>query len=222
MLHPINTQIENLLFEKGANIVRFVDIGGIPCNQTQGFEKAVVFCMALSKEFILTVRDGKQIEHDEFVEKEHEADSLADFLAEHLQQKGYRAYSGSEKSNEQNGNFDAKTMSSQLPHKTIARLAGIGYIGKNNLMITEKYGCAFSMCTVLTDAPLETNTPPLVSSKCGDCDVCKQICPGNSILGNKWSEKTGREGVIDVYKCMCALKCMVHCPKTLKYAMQSD
>jgi len=222
MLHTINTQIENLLFEKGADIVRFVDIGGIPVEQSQGFERAAVFCMPLSKEFILAVHDGKKIKYNEFVDKEHKADALADFLAEYLQQKGYRAYSGSEKSNEKNGNFDTKTMSSKLPHKTIAKLAGIGYIGKNNLMITEKYGCAFSMCSVLTNAPFETDKTRPISSKCGDCDLCKQICPGNSILGNEWSEKTGREGVIGVHKCMCALKCMVYCPKTLKYAMQSD
>lgn len=214
--------IERMLKDKGADIVRFVDISGLPHTQTQGFSKAIVFCMALKRDFILAMRDGKQIEHDDFVEKEHAADALADELAEYIRQRGHRAYSQSEESNFQNGNFNPGTKSSKLPHKTIARLAGLGYIGKNNLLIHEEFGCAFSMCTVLTDAPIVTKNYPSVSEKCGFCDICRQVCPDGAILGNEWSENGGREAVVDVFKCTCGLKCMVNCPQTLAYALQSD
>jgi len=215
-------EIAGLLFNKGADIVRFVDISHLDAAQTQGFSRAVVFCMALSREFIIAARDDSIIEHDEFAEKEHAADAAADWLADYLRQKGYRASSQSEKCNIQNGNFDETSISSRLPHKTIARRAGIGYIGKNNLLINDKYGCAFCMCTVLTDAPVTTEEYPPVSSECGNCDICKKICPENAITGNDWSELTGREGVVDITKCTCTLKCMVNCPVTLRYALQTD
>jgi len=213
----MNRDIEKALFERGADIVRFIDISSLPMSQTQGYTRAILFCMALSKDFIIAMRAGEKREQ-EFVDKEHETDAIADWLAEYLRQQGYKSYSQSENSHSQNGNFDEKTLTSILPHRTIARLAGIGYIGKNNLLINEKYGCAFSMCTVLTNAPITTEEYPLVLSECGDCGVCKQVCPDNVILGNEWSEITGREGVVDVFKCTCALKCMVNCPHTLKYA----
>ena len=206
--------------EKGVDIVRFVDISSLSQTQTQGFTKAIVFCLALSKEFIIAIRDGKETGHDEFMEKEHEADALADWLAEHLQRKGYRSYSQSEQSNSQAGNYDYLTSKSRLPHKTIARLAGIGFIGKNNLLINENFGCAFSMCTVLTDAPIIADRNSLIPSVCGECEICKQVCPGGAILGNGWSEHTGREDLVDVSQCTCSLKCMVHCPQTLNYALQ--
>ena len=206
--------------------------------------------MALSKDYILAVRGGVKPERDDFAEKEHAADALADRLAEYLTQSGYKACSQSDESNFQNGNFDGATRSSLLPHKTLARLAGIGYIGKNNLLINERYGCALVLGTVLTDAPAATfeytfatasdstldvapNTksatasdPEVISasvytpdpSGCGDCDVCRSVCDANAIFGNEWSIATGRDGVIDVAKCTCSLKCMVHCPATLKYA----
>ena len=215
----MNDEIKKLLFDKNADIVRFVDISILPTSQTQGFPKAIVFCLALSKEFIIDVRDGKNVDGDEFVDKEHETDDIADWLAEYILCKGYRAYSQSEKSNSHNGNYDEKNYASSLPHKTIARLAGIGYIGKNNLLINEKFGCAFSMCTVLTDAPVVTEEYQLVPSKCGDCDICKQVCSDNVIYGHEWSETTNREGVVDIFKCTCVLKCMVNCPKTLQYAL---
>ena len=213
----VNRKIEELLFERGADIVRFVDISGLPASQTQGYKSAILFCMALPKDFIFAIRAGEKREQV-FVDKEHETDAIADWLADYLAQQGYKSYSQSEKSHGQNGNYDEKTRTSRLPHKTIARLAGTGYIGKNNLLINEKFGCAFSMCTVLTDAPVAAEKHPLVLSSCGDCNICKQVCSDNAILGNEWSESAGREGVVDVFKCTCALKCMVNCPKTLKYA----
>lgn len=214
----MDSEIKKLLYEKGVDIIRFVDISSLSGDQTQGFTKAIVFFMALSRQFVIEMRNGVQTERDEFVDKEHETDRLADWLAEYIQGKGYHAYSQSEKSLEENGNYDKKTRSSKLPHKTIARMAGLGYIGKNNLLINEKYGCAFSMCTVLTDAPVTTKKYPLVLSKCGKCNICQTVCPGRAIEGNEWSENGGRDALIDVFKCTCPLKCMVNCPQTLKYA----
>ena len=169
----MNSQIEKFLFDNGANLIRFVDISALSVHQTQGFLKAVLFYIALSKEFIISVRNGDKVEYDEFREKEQKTDALADLLSEFLRHNGYNAYSQSEKSHLENDKFDIKTQSSVLPHKTIARLAGIGYIGRNNLLITEEFGCAFSMCTVLTNAPVITENSPLVLSKCRECDICK-------------------------------------------------
>ena len=215
----MNSQIEKLLFKRGVNTVRFVDVSGLPEEQTQGFPKAIIFYTVFSKEFIIAVRDGERTGH-EFADIEHGTDALADWLAEYLREKGYRAYSQSEKSNEQSGNYEEENLSTSLPHKTIARLAGIGYIGKNNLLITEEFGCAISMCSVLTDAPVVPESHTIISAECGDCDICKEICPGGAIAGNEWSESVGREYMADVFKCNCAIKCVVNCPKTLAYAEQ--
>ena len=217
----MDERIMEMLIKRGADIVRFVDISTLPADQTQGFPRAIVFCLALTRGFILAMRNGENTDGDEFVDKEHQADGMADCLAEYIRQQGYRAYSQSEESNSRSGNFDEKTHTSRLPHKTIARHAGLGYIGKNNLLITEEYGCAFSMCTVLTDAPLIVGRYPLVASRCGDCDQCRSVCPDQAIYGNEWSESTMREGVVDVYKCKCPLKCVVFCPQTMDYVMRS-
>lgn len=183
----MDTEIKNVLYERGADIVRFVDISKLSIKQTQGFSKAILFCMVLSRKFITDMRNNLQIDHDEFVEKEHRTDKLADWLAAYIHQKGYRAYSQSEENNMKSGNYDEKTRSSILPHKTIARLAGLGFIGKNNLLVTKDYGCAFSMCTVLTDALISTESYPIVFSKCGECDICKRVCPAKAIYGKEWT-----------------------------------
>ena len=57
-------------------------------------------------------------------------------------------------------------LGAELPHKTVATRAGIGWIGKCALLVTEKYGSAIRLTTVLTDMDLETDQP-INGSKCG-------------------------------------------------------
>lgn len=215
-------ELKKILHEKGADIVRFVDISELSPEQTQGFTKAILLSMVLHKKFLAEIRDNLQPEGNEFAEKEKLTDELADWLAEFLQGEGYRAYSQSEKSNGENGCFDEETQSSNLPHKTIARLAGLGFIGKNNLLVTQEYGCALSMCTVLTDAPITVENYPIIPSKCGKCNDCKDICPVCALHGNDWTPISKRDDRVDASKCILELKCMVYCPWTLKYIMSEE
>ncbi len=214
----MDTELKTILKEKGANIVRFVDISELPQQQTQGFTKAIVFCIALSKEFITNIYNNVHVEHDEFLEKDEKVNELAEWIEDYIQQKGYGAYAQSENNNSLKGNYDKNTRTSVLPHKTIARLAGLGFIGKNNLLVTEEYGCGFCMCTVLTDAPILGEKYPIIDSKCGKCEICKRVCPAQAIRGNQWTQRDGRENIVDVFRCSCALKCMINCPWTIKYA----
>jgi epoxyqueuosine reductase len=140
--------------------------------------------------------------------------------AEYLKNHGYHAFAQSEENNWQNGYFNPSTKSSILPHKTIAVLAGLGWIGKNNLLITQDYGCAFCMCSVLTDAPIDVKAPHLSSSKCGECNICKEVCPTNAIVGQTWTKNSKRNMLVDVFCCECCLKCLSHCPWTVRYAKQ--
>lgn len=214
----MDVEIQTALHEQGADIVRFVDISHLPSEQTQGFTKAIIFTIPLSKEFISGVYNNVPIQNDEYLEKDEKVNNLAEWLAGFIQEKGYAAYAQSEKNNMHSGYYDNATRTSNLPHKTIARLAGLGFIGKNNLLISEEYGCAFCMCTVLTDAPITTENYPLSTTKCGSCEACKKVCPGKAIKGYEWTENGGRDSIIDVFKCCCPLKCMIYCPWTLKYA----
>jgi len=214
----MNETIEGMLFEKGVDLVRFIDITGLPISQTQGYARAILFFMAMPKDFIIAMHAGED-RRQEYRDKEYETDALADWIAEFLAGQGFRSCSQSEKSIVECGTYDKERQTSRLPHKTIARLAGIGFIGKNDMLISEEYGCALSMCTILTDAPVATREYPLVPSECGSCDACIQACTDGALLGKLWSEEIGREGVIDVSKCTCTLKCMVNCPYTLRYAL---
>ncbi|AVP54887.1 (Fe-S)-binding protein [Clostridium tetani] len=66
-----------------------------------------------------------------------------------------------------------------LPERYIAKLCGIGFIGKNNMIITEKYGSYVFLGEIITDLPLPKDNEK--NNKCGQCDLCLKACPTKSI-----------------------------------------
>jgi epoxyqueuosine reductase len=71
-------------------------------------------------------------------------------------------------------------------HKMAATSAGLGWVGKNGLLISPDFGPRLSLATVLTDAPLQVGTP-VERSLCGDCGLCMKFCPSDAITGEEWS-----------------------------------
>lgn len=72
-----------------------------------------------------------------------------------------------------------------LSHKEIGELAGLGWIGKNNLLINPKIGARFRLVTILTDCPLKKDNP--INDDCGSCCACLSVCPAGAITENKES-----------------------------------
>jgi epoxyqueuosine reductase QueG len=68
-----------------------------------------------------------------------------------------------------------------ISHKAVARMAGLGWQGKNLLLITPKFGSRIRLVTILTDAPLKIEQP--MKNRCGACTKCKEACPVGAIKG---------------------------------------
>ena len=205
------------LHNQGVNIIKAVDISMLSDNEKRGYEKAILIGIVLSGRYIRRLITENDIDYSEFTETEKRTDHLAEWTADYILAKGYRAFAQSEKNLIKQGNYNASTKSTLLPHKKVALLAGLGWIGKNNLLVTEEYGCAVSMCTVLTDMPLPTENATIIMPKCGNCMTCKNVCYPKAIHGTTWAFDVTRDGIIDVYHCETCLKCLAHCPWTLNY-----
>ncbi len=74
---------------------------------------------------------------------------------------------------------DWKKQTAHLSHKKIGVMAGIGWIGRNNLLVNEELGSRIRLATVLTDMPLVADKP--VENGCGECRACAAVCPGAAI-----------------------------------------
>ena len=89
-------------------------------------------------------------------------------------------------------------------HKTAATCSGLGWVGKNGLVINRQYGSKLSWATVLTNAPLDPDEP-VRESECGDCTLCVTHCPSGAIRGDHWSMSEPGKKIVTYEKC-AALK----------------
>ena len=94
---------------------------------------------------------------------------------------------------------DWKNQRALLSHKHIARLAGHGWIGRNNLLVNPMFGSQVRYVTVLTDLPLRTDEP--VEGDCGNCRACVEACPAGA-LGERPED-------YDFHKCFEKLKSFI-------------
>jgi epoxyqueuosine reductase len=66
-----------------------------------------------------------------------------------------------------------------LSHKHVARAAGLGWIGRNNLLVTDRFGARVRLVTILTNLPLSAHAPSV--KDCGSCRDCLSACPVGAI-----------------------------------------
>lgn len=69
--------------------------------------------------------------------------------------------------------------SAPLMERYWAVRAGVGFIGRNRMLIVPHMGSYFFLAEIITDAPVEPDEPCTLS--CGDCGRCTQACPGGAL-----------------------------------------
>ena len=87
-----------------------------------------------------------------------------------------------------------------ISHKAVARVAGLGWQGKNLLLITPQYGSRVRLVTVLTDAPLQFDTQ--IKNRCSKCMQCMDACPVGAIKGVSTKDNySTREEALHLDRC---------------------
>ncbi len=78
--------------------------------------------------------------------------------------------------------YRAFTDSAPVMEKALAQRAGLGWIGKNTLVLTPKAGSWFFLGEIFTSAPLP-ETPSFDKNHCGSCSACLEGCPTKAFVG---------------------------------------
>lgn len=226
-------QIEQHLISSGASLVGFADMSPIDPKVRHGLPYGISIAVALDPRIVVEIHSGPTADYAAEYDRTNDLlDHLAESCAEMLRTKGYEAVGTAATL----ANLDVATLSTPLPHKTVATRAGLGWVGKSALLVTEQYGSAVRLGTVLTDAPLPVEAP-VAESRCGDCCACVDVCPGSAPTGDTWNPSAARSDIYDAFACFRTAKalsgdkgiqhiicgiCIAACPWTKAYLARSN
>lgn len=80
--------------------------------------------------------------------------------------------------------FDYRAFVDSAPvlERALAQRAGLGWIGKNNMLIHPKAGSFFFLGEIFTSAPLPVDAA-FDTEHCGSCSACLEVCPTDAFVG---------------------------------------
>ncbi|MHC4727269.1 MAG: 4Fe-4S double cluster binding domain-containing protein [Planctomycetota bacterium] len=196
-MNHLSTKLRESLLEKGACLVGYADVSDLSYEVLSGLTNAVSIAVALNPSIIIEISKGPT---KRYYQEYNRANSLLTDLCGHavdiLITEGHKAVSLEPTTKV----VDLNKIDANLPHKTVATKAGLGWIGKSALLITKKYGAAIRLATVLTDAELDV-AAPVEQSMCGDCHACADHCPAKAIKGNNWLLGCPRDSIYNAFAC---------------------
>jgi len=143
----LNSEIESQLTKEGASLAGFADISSLPTDVRGSMKSAISIAAALDASTINEISGGPtQRYYEEYKRANEFLRRLCISTVNYLNRRGNKAVAI--KPTVEIGELNKKTLTTSLPHKTVATRAGLGWIGKSALLITERYGAAVRLATM--------------------------------------------------------------------------
>ncbi len=226
----LTKSIKDFLISQGAKLVGVADMSEV---ETCPFRYGISVALPIPATIVKPVQEKPTPKYFQmYTDLNHKLNEIVLAGEKYLRDRGYQAYALTTNRAEMVDSF-----TSTLPHKTPATRAGIGWIGKSCLLVTEEYGSAIRLSTLYTDAPLQADEP-ITGSKCGSCNICVNACPAHALKGTLWELGTPRSEIADMEKCLETMvaitkqslgfevdicgRCFAVCRYTRKYLSRED
>jgi epoxyqueuosine reductase QueG len=174
-------ELEALARELGFDLFGVADVTGmrgdflLEPETRERFGRAVSLGKRLSGAVLDDLRDHPtQLYFHHYRQMNFFLDRAAFLLADDIQKRGFGSIAVPASQI-----IDWERQRAHLSHKHVGAAAGLGWFGRNNLLVNPELGSRFRLVTVLTDMPLEPGRP--LDRDCGACRDCLAGCPAGAI-----------------------------------------
>jgi epoxyqueuosine reductase QueG len=202
----MHNEIINILPNQDDYVIGFADMGDL-IKDHYPYRYAIVIGKKLDDKIIDEIKDGPTMVYYELYKATNdELNLITAQISRFLEQNGIPCVQI--KSTVQESDIPegyAKTLRMNFSHKMAATRAGLGWIGKTDLLVSEKFGPRIRLATVLTNYRFENIGTPITESQCGKCNICVEACPAQAANGKLWNVHIDRDKFYDAFKCrdMC-------------------
>lgn len=191
-------RLQKIAMENGAKLFGIADIDFIRNNvgNLEGvpeyFTRAIVCGFLLQRAVLDLLKDKPTpLYFHNYRQVNYQLDTIALLIANAIQSEGYKAIAVPASQI-----ISRDPMRGFISHKLLGWAAGLGYIGRNNLLVHPVHGAQARYVSVLTDMPLPHDSP--IDADCGDCQACISVCPAGAI-----KEKKENFDIDACYKKLC-------------------
>jgi len=187
-------------------IYGFAKVKGLLHGKYQNYDYGIVIGRKLDDDILNEVSNGPtKVYYDLYRKYNIELKELANNVASDLTISGIPSISTEPSLGDSNLDEYEQSLTLDISHKMLATRAGLGWIGKTAIFISEKFGPRLRFVSILTNTALDYCKTPVNESKCGDCTICMDECPADAANGILWNTNIHRDQFFDAFKCreMC-------------------
>jgi epoxyqueuosine reductase QueG len=180
----------------------FADLRGLLGGRYARYSHGISILRPLEPRIVDGIEDGPTREYfDHYHAVNHELNEIVRQLVRALSELGLdcEAIAATALDSELDQQFRDR-LAYPVSHKMVATRAGLGWIGKTDLLVSRRFGPRVRLASILTTEVLAAGAP-LDDSECGDCAVCVEQCPARAANGAIWRAGDAREAYFDAFKC---------------------
>lgn len=175
-------KIKDWALDQGVSLIGVADIRpfrkdflNLSSQLVNSFDSGISMAVRLSDAILEEIEDRPtQLYFHHYRQANFFLDRLAFTLQQFIQGMGYNALPIPASQV-----IDWEKQKGHLSHKKVAYEAGLGWIGRNNLLVNPIHGARSRLVTVLTDLPLAHDRP--AEAGCYTCKRCMEVCPAGAI-----------------------------------------
>jgi epoxyqueuosine reductase len=199
----INIIIKEALPQDANYLIGYAKLAGLLPDKYLGYDFAIILARKLDDDIINNIITGPNIEYcNHYVEINNELSQIAHNIANGIHLQGYKALVIEPTIHDEDLEESYfQTLRTDFSHKMAATRAGLGWIGKTALFISEQFGPRVRLATILTNHSLPYCTEPIEESKCGKCNICVQACPAKAANGQLWNIHIDRDEFFNPFAC---------------------
>jgi len=196
--------VRNRLVPIADYIYGFADIRGLLSNEFSEYTLGISIGKRLDDSILDPVENGPTIRYfNHYRDINNELTNLSTLIVDDLESHNISCLAIAPTISTSSIEFKTylKTLRYKISHKMIATRAGVGWIGKTDLLISRKFGPRVRLVSILVDTKFQPENKTIDKSYCGSCDICVKSCPANAANGLLWDINTDRDQFFDAQKC---------------------